>query len=82
MPGGTGPIYTLKDDDDWVKLNGQQYGLYRSIYDEDMWSKLASAARAGPANLSATDFAGLLDDSYTLATSGSQSITIFLELSV
>ena len=71
----------MKDDDDWIKLNGQQYGLYRSIYEEDMWAKLTKAARAGPASLSATYYAGLLDDSYTLATSGSQSITVFLELS-
>ncbi|KAK9812504.1 hypothetical protein WJX73_004649 [Symbiochloris irregularis] len=77
----TGPIYTLKDDSDWIKLNGLQYGLYRVQYPEDLWYRLTQAARAGPANLSTIDFSGLLDDSYTFATGGSEPINTFLELS-
>lgn len=77
-----GPIYTLKDSSDWLKLNGRQYGLYRVQYPQNLWNRLTGAARAGPANLSATDYAGLLDDSYVLATSGTEPITTFLVLSV
>lgn len=76
-----GPIYTLKDDSDWIKLNGQQYGDYRVQYPDELWYRLMQAAKAGPANMSATDYAGLLDDSYAFATGGDEPITTFLELS-
>ena len=76
-----GPIYTLQDEGDWVKLNAQQYGFYRVVYPQDMYTELTMAARKGPASLSAADLAGLLDDSYKLAVGGTVPITFFLELS-
>ena len=79
MPAA-GPMYTLQDEDDWVKLNAQQYGFYRVVYPDDMYTKLTSAAKAGPASLSSADLAGLLDDSYKLAVGGTVPITSFLEL--
>ena len=76
-----GPIYTLQDKGDWVKLNAQQYGFYRVVYPPDMYAKLTNAAKKGPASLSAADLAGLLDDSHKLAVWGTVPITSFLELS-
>ena len=75
-----------QDDDDWIKLNAGQYGLFRVNYPVSLWTRLADAAAAVPAEntapaILAVDLAGLLDDSWALAQAGdSLSITHFLQL--
>ena len=75
----------VQDDEDWVKLNAGQYGLYRVNYPDRLWDKLAKAAaqqaqgQAAPA-IPAEDLAGLLDDSWALSTAKETPVIHFLEL--
>ncbi len=49
----TAPVYTLQDSSDWVKLNAEQYGMYRVNYPVSMWANLAAAAANATGGLSA-----------------------------
>jgi hypothetical protein len=75
----------LQDDDDWIKLNAEQYGLFRVNYPDPLWERLAAAAALPPAGnnppaISSVDLAGLLDDSWALAEAFETPITHFLDL--
>lgn len=81
----TAPVYTLQDSSDWVKLNAEQYGMYRVNYPVSMWANLAAAAANatgvdGATAISANDLAGLLSDAWALSETGVQSIAVYLEL--
>ena len=75
----------MQDDDDWLKLNAGQYGLFRVNYPNFIWERLAKAAQTPPATgapppIPAVDLAGLLDDSWALAQAAETPIDNFLAL--
>lgn len=77
--------FLLQDDDDWIKLNAGQYGLYRVNYPVSIWEKLAKIAgkqetgQSAP-SIPAVDLAGLLDDSWALSKAKELPIINFLDL--
>lgn len=75
----------MQDDDDWIKLNAGQFGLYRVNYPVRLWNRLAVEASVVPPSntapvISAVDLAGLLDDAWAIAQTGETSIVHFLQL--
>lgn len=75
----------MQDENDWIKLNAGQYGMYRVNYPVKLWDKLADAAaeqaqgQAAPA-IPAADLAGLLDDAWALSQARETPIVHFLNL--
>eukprot|EP01025_Chloroclados_australasicus_P011963 TRINITY_DN1540_c1_g1_i7.p1 TRINITY_DN1540_c1_g1~~TRINITY_DN1540_c1_g1_i7.p1 ORF type:complete len:1131 (+),score=142.23 TRINITY_DN1540_c1_g1_i7:75-3395(+) len=72
-------------EDGFVKLNFGQFGYYRVQYDNELWQRLVTGAQNSESSKSAqyiadVDFAGLLDDSYNLASIGELNISTFFEL--
>eukprot|EP00878_Enallax_costatus_P039923 GHUV01045862.1.p1 GENE.GHUV01045862.1~~GHUV01045862.1.p1 ORF type:complete len:417 (+),score=127.07 GHUV01045862.1:751-2001(+) len=63
----------------WVMANAGRYGFYRVNYSEPLWNALAAAAADGK-HVSSIDFAGLLDDAYSLSLVRQLNITVFLSL--
>jgi len=81
---GAEHLYTLQGEDDWLKLNEGQRGLYSVSYAPPLWGRLVRAAgqrgASGAPVLGGADVAGLLHDAYFQATYGITPITIFLQL--
>lgn len=63
---------------DFYKLNANQFGIYRTSYSPERWTKLGQAGVDGL--LSVEDRAGLVADAGALATSGYQSTSNLLNL--
>ncbi|CAM9024098.1 unnamed protein product [Wickerhamomyces anomalus] len=63
---------------DFYKLNGDQFGYYRTSYPPERWTKLGKAGSEGL--LSVEDRTGLVADAGALATSGYQSTSNLLSL--
>ena len=67
----------------WVKVNARQYGYYRVNYSPELWSAATVAAgqrdgvNAEPV-MRAVDYAGLLEDSFALAATGTVPPSTFL----
>ena len=53
----------------WLKVNPDQTGFYRSNYSAELWDRLAAAVEAGELP-SATDRLGLQNDAFALARAG------------
>ena len=73
----------LQGDDDWVKLNAEQYGFYRVQYPDELWHRLTLVAARVVDDvpmLPEVEFAGLLDDAWALNEAGGLPIHIFLNL--
>ena len=63
---------------DWIKVNPERTGFYRTNYSEDDWARLKRGVeRLG---LSSADRLGLQDDAYALAKAGYLPATQFLSL--
>lgn len=69
---------TLKSENDFYKINGDQAGIYRTAYPPHRWTKLGEAGVAG--KLSVEDRVGLVSDAASLASSGFISLTDLLNL--
>ncbi|MDE0031708.1 MAG: M1 family metallopeptidase [Deltaproteobacteria bacterium] len=54
---------------EWLKVNPDQTGFYRSNYSAELWDRLAAAVGAGELP-SATDRLGLQNDAFALARAG------------
>ncbi len=54
---------------EWLKVNPDQTGFYRSNYSAELWDRLAAAVEAGELP-SATDRLGLQNDAFALARAG------------
>lgn len=68
----------LDTDDDFFKVNADQSGIYRTIYEEKRWEKLGKAGLEG--KLSVEDRVGLVTDAGSLSTSGFISTASLLDL--
>lgn len=71
----------LQSATSWVKLNAGQYGFYRVNYPQPVWSRLAAACNetSSVTAMPAADLAGLLDDSFALATVAAGPISNFMD---
>ncbi|XP_003386159.1 PREDICTED: glutamyl aminopeptidase-like isoform X1 [Amphimedon queenslandica] len=72
-------------NDGFIKANANQTGFYRVNYDVGNWQSITAHLMTPPNNrpqiLSAVDRAGLLEDAFSLSTSGLLNITVALNLS-
>eukprot|EP00879_Flechtneria_rotunda_P033023 GHRR01036539.1.p1 GENE.GHRR01036539.1~~GHRR01036539.1.p1 ORF type:complete len:804 (+),score=310.33 GHRR01036539.1:678-3089(+) len=64
----------------WVLANAGRYGFYRVNYTEPLWRALGAAAAAHPTHITSIDYAGLLDDAYSLSLARQLNITVFFQL--
>ncbi|RZF47937.1 hypothetical protein LSTR_LSTR008741 [Laodelphax striatellus] len=80
-----GPEKTVEiqmgDGLEWIILNIQQIGYYRVNYDQESWKSLAKALATNHTSIHPINRAHLLDDAFTLATSGKIGYEIPLTLS-
>lgn len=51
----------------WIKVNVNQSGFYRVMYEEQMWSKLIAELRRNHTVFNPADRASLIDDAFTLS---------------
>ncbi|XP_039289977.1 puromycin-sensitive aminopeptidase-like protein isoform X2 [Nilaparvata lugens] len=65
----------------WIIFNIQQTGYYRVNYDLESWMSLASTLSTNHTSIHPINRAHLLDDAFTLATSGKVDYEIPLKLS-
>ena len=73
----------LQGEDDWVKLNAEQYGFYRVQYPDELWHRLTLVAARVVDDipmLPEVEFAGLLDDARALTAAGGVPIHVLLNL--
>lgn len=73
----------LQGDDDWVKLNVEQYGFYRVQYPDELWQRLTEVAAREVDDiplLPEVEFAGLLGDAWALNDAGIVPVHTFLNL--
>ena len=73
----------LQGDDDWVKLNVEQYGFYRVQYPDELWQRLTEVAARVVDDiplLPEVEFAGLLGDAWALNDAGIVPVHTFLNL--
>lgn len=73
----------LQGDDDWVKLNVEQYGFYRVQYPDELWQRLTEVAAHVVDDiplLPEVEFAGLLADAWALNDAGIVPVHTFLNL--
>lgn len=69
---------TVKIDGDFIKINADSAGIYRTAYLPERWTKLGEAGVAG--QLSVEDRVGLVADAGSLASSGFIKSTDLLNL--
>ncbi|XP_067012904.2 endoplasmic reticulum aminopeptidase 1 isoform X2 [Anabrus simplex] len=67
---------------EWVKVNVNQSGFYRVMYDEEMWRGIITALHQNHSLFSPADRASLIDDAFTLCRAGLLDATIPLNLSI
>lgn len=65
----TEAVLTLPANTAWVKINKNQVGYYRVMYDEAMWKALVDQLMADPKVFDARDRSNLIDDIFNLAES-------------
>jgi puromycin-sensitive aminopeptidase len=68
----------LGKEEEWLKLNANQSGVYRVNYPLSMWEKLRKPVRNG--ELSSTDRLGLSMDSFALCRAGMMPTTCALDM--
>ncbi|KAK7866387.1 hypothetical protein R5R35_009814 [Gryllus longicercus] len=66
----------------WVKVNVNQSGFYRVMYDDSMWQAIITALHQNHSSFSPADRASLIDDAFTLCRAGVLDATIPLNLSI
>lgn len=59
--------FALGEAVDWIKVNVNQTGFYRVMYDPDNWKKLIELLHGDHKQLSPADRASLIDDAMVLA---------------
>ncbi|XP_063231804.1 endoplasmic reticulum aminopeptidase 1-like isoform X2 [Bacillus rossius redtenbacheri] len=74
--------FEVNETVEWIKVNVNQSGFYRVMYDEEMWTAIILAMRQNHLIFSAADRASLIDDAFTLSRAGLLNVTIPLELSL
>ncbi len=72
------PLPAVSPRGDWIKVNPDQTGFYRTNYSEDEWARLKRGIDRR--NLSSADRLGLQNDAYALARAGYLPVTQFLSL--
>eukprot|EP01098_Paradermamoeba_levis_P005049 TRINITY_DN2145_c0_g1_i1.p1 TRINITY_DN2145_c0_g1~~TRINITY_DN2145_c0_g1_i1.p1 ORF type:complete len:871 (-),score=296.37 TRINITY_DN2145_c0_g1_i1:122-2734(-) len=76
MEGETLDVEIRANQNDWIKLNSNHSGFYRTNYSADLLSKLTPHIHS----LSTLDRLGILNDAFALVQSGYLSTPQFLEL--
>ncbi|XP_076309927.1 glutamyl aminopeptidase-like isoform X2 [Tachypleus tridentatus] len=71
---------TVGEDTKWVKLNVNQTGLYRVMYEENEWRTFTEVLHQDHLKLHARDRANLLDDGFSLARIGLLNSSIVLDM--
>lgn len=74
--------FELGPDVKWIKVNVNQSGFYRVMYDEQMWTAIISTLRHNHTIFNPADRANLIDDAFTLSRAGLLNASIPLELSL
>lgn len=58
--------FDIDPDVKWIKVNVNQSGFYRVMYDETMWADIIDELKTNHTSFSAADRASLIDDAFTL----------------
>ncbi len=69
---------TIKPDSEFIKLNTNEHGFYRTEYDPSLLAKLFLALR--DKKLSAIDQLGLIRNQFQLSKAGNVSVNVYLEM--
>lgn len=72
--------FTLPNDIKWIKMNADQNGYFRVLYDEDNWSNLIEEIIKNRETFSAKDRIGLISDAFTLCHANLLHCQITMEL--
>ncbi|XP_022255971.1 endoplasmic reticulum aminopeptidase 1-like, partial [Limulus polyphemus] len=72
--------FSVEEDTKWIKLNVNQTGLYRVMYEEEEWRTFTEVLRQDHWKLHSGDRANLLDDGFSLARTGMLNISIVLDM--
>lgn len=80
LPSSNGKLCSFKECDEtlWIKVNVEQSGFYRVIYDDELSARLRKAVENNC--LSAADKLGILDDMLALCQACKQSLSYLLLL--
>lgn len=71
----------MKENVKWVKLNADQNGYYRVLYDQETYDSIVQQLRVDHSVFSTKDRMGLISDSFALCHSNLLDCSITLELS-
>nr|AMO02529.1 aminopeptidase N5 [Tityus serrulatus] len=74
--------FQLPENYNWLKLNVNQTGFYRVMYDNEMWKSLIGILQTSHTDLYPADRSNLLDDALTLARIGSLKSDLALNLTL
>lgn len=59
--------FEIDPDVKWIKVNVNQSGFYRVMYEESMWNKIIADLRKNHTIFNSADRASLIDDAFTLS---------------
>ncbi|XP_058449769.1 endoplasmic reticulum aminopeptidase 2 isoform X1 [Malaya genurostris] len=76
----TGTIITINHSPKWVKLNHEQTGYYRVLYDDDNWVKLVEQLHINHHIFNTQDRVGLVSDIFTLCHANLLSCDFAMDL--
>ncbi|XP_049864292.1 endoplasmic reticulum aminopeptidase 1-like isoform X3 [Schistocerca gregaria] len=74
--------FEVPSDVEWIKVNVNQSGFYRVMYEESMWMSIITTLHENHTVFSPADRANLIDDAFTLCRAGVLNASIALELSL
>ncbi|XP_017777374.1 PREDICTED: endoplasmic reticulum aminopeptidase 1-like isoform X2 [Nicrophorus vespilloides] len=74
--------FEIDPDVKWIKVNVNQSGFYRVMYDDNMWASIIDTLRSNHTIFNAADRASLIDDAFTLCRAGLLNASIPLEMSL
>ncbi|PSN33537.1 hypothetical protein C0J52_22449 [Blattella germanica] len=74
--------FEIPPETTWIKMNVNQSGFYRVMYNEEMWESIIAALQHNHTIFSPADRASLIDDAFTLCRAGVLNATIPLNLSL
>ena len=70
----------LKENVKWIKLNADQNGFYRVLYDKETLNEIISQLKVDHTKFSTKDRMGLISDSFALCHSNLLDCNLTLEL--